>query len=219
MNRLPDRVFHMADVGNWASIEREGLFSAAALVRRAGLTGKAAAPFLDYRDGQRTLPGGETLRDQRPMPPSALERCLDPGLKPAGWYDMVNSMVFFWLDADRLGRHRHACASRAQIVMVIDARALADRHGARAFVTPFNSGNARRAAAPRGLRTFVPVTRWIKQGWVTEAAPGQAPRRPNHPPAELAIEGGVPDVMSMLIDTCRLGAGQAFAAGRYQSET
>ncbi len=212
MNTLPDRVFHMADTANWPSIQRDGLLSTAALVRRAGLVGKAAAPFLGYRDGQRTLPTGESVRDQRPMPPIALERCLDPGMTPAAWYALVNSMVFFWLDEERLGRHRHACATRSQIVLVIDAHALAERHGTRAFVTPFNAGNARRAAATRGKRTFTPLKHWIDQGWTSEAAPGQKPRPPRHPPAELAIRDAVADILSMVVETRRLKPGQAFGA-------
>ena len=210
MNSLPDRVFHMVDIGNWPSIQRDGLLSTKALVRRAGLTGKAAAPFLGYRDAGRTLPTGETIRDQRPMPPGALARCLDPGLAPADWYGLVNAMVFFWLDGERLGRHRHACRTRPQIVMVIDAAALAERHGTRAFVTPFNSGNARRAAAPRGTRTFTPLVRWIEDGWASEAAPGQTPRSRSHRPAELAVRDAVPDILSLVIETRRLAPGEAF---------
>jgi hypothetical protein len=211
MNALPGRVFHMADAGNWASIRRDGLLSTEALVRRARLDAKSAASFLDYRDGSRTLPSGEIVRDQRPMPPTALARCLDSGLKPADWYALVNSMVFFWVDTERLERHRRACAARTQIVMVIDARALAARHGERAFVTPFNTGNARRQPARRGQRTFTPLRHWLEHGWQREAAPGEAPRRSAHKPAELTVRESVPDVLSFVIETRRLAPGEAFA--------
>jgi hypothetical protein len=211
MNTLPDRIFHMADAGNWASIMRDGLLSAEALVRRAGLDTNSAASFLSYRDGSRTLPSGEIVRDQRPMPPGALARCLDPGLKPADWYALVNSMVFFWLDPERLDRHRRACAARPQIVMVIDVRALAARHGERAFVTPFNTGNARRHPARRGRRTFTPLKHWLEHGWLGEAAPGEAPRKPTHRPAEFTVRGSVPDILSFVVETRRLAPGEAFA--------
>lgn len=197
----------MADAENWTSIQRDGLFSTEELVNRAGLKGAARAAFLDYRDSSRTLPDGEIVRDQRPMPPAALARCLDAGLVPADWYALVNSMVFFWIDAERLNRHRHACAIRPQIVLVIDARKLAERHGAKAFVTPFNTGNARRRPARRGRRTFTPLLNWIQQSWASEVAPGEAPRRPTHRPVEFTIRGSVRDVMSMVVETRLLAPG------------
>jgi hypothetical protein len=197
---LPAHAYHLADAGNWPAIRREGLLSTAALIARAELDARAAAPFASYRDGGRQLPCGALIRDQRPMPPSALARCLDAGLAPQDWYDLVNAKVFFWLDDDRLARHMAACARRPQVVMVIDLDRLLARHGARAYLTPFNVGNARRRAAPRGARSFVPLTAWRATRWQGEALPGQAPRAASHPPAELAIEHGVPDIMTYLVE-------------------
>jgi hypothetical protein len=100
--------------------------------------------------------------------------------------------VFFWLDrhGDRLDRHLSACRGRPQVLLTLDLQRLLDRHGDRAFLTPFNTGNARRAAAARGHRTFVPLAVWLESRWETESA-GKRPR--SRSPAELAIEGAVPD--------------------------
>lgn len=147
------------------------------------------------------LPSGALIRDQSPMPPAALARCLDLGLTPQDWYDLVNGKVYFWLDQDRLARHMAACARRPQVLVTIDLAKLAARHGARAFVTPFNVGNARRRPAPRGRRSFVPLAAWLETRWKTEALPGSAARAPSHAPAELAIDGAVADIMDLVLET------------------
>ena len=208
---LPDRAFHLADEGNWPSIQRTGLHSTAALIARARLRGAAAAPFADYRDRGRCLSTGERIRDQRPMPPAALRRCLDAGLSPAGWYRLVNAKVFFWLAVERLNRHLAACAAQPQRVIAVDLRRLVARHGARAFVTPFNVGNARRHAAARGRRTFVPLAAWLESRWAAETAPGGAARARSHRPVELAIEGAVPDIMDLIVAVRPIAPGERYA--------
>jgi hypothetical protein len=198
--QLPARAYHLADAENWPRIQRKGLLSTEALIARDGLMDGAALPFRGYRDAGMRLPGGVLIHDQRPMPPAALARCLDPGLAPDDWYALVNAHVFFWLDADRLARHKRACGKRPQVVMVLDLAGLVARHGARAALTPFNVGNARRQPARRGWRSFVPLAAWQTTAWQREAAPGAKPRSPSHPPAELAIAHAVPDAMDFLIE-------------------
>jgi hypothetical protein len=61
------------------------------LIARAGLSGVGAAPFATWRATGMDLPGGAHIRDQSPMPPAALARCLDAGLAPQDWYDLVNA--------------------------------------------------------------------------------------------------------------------------------
>jgi hypothetical protein len=201
---LPERAYHLAHAENWDSIRRTGLHSAAALIARAGLGASAARRFTAYRDRAMRLPSGEWLRDQCPMPPAALARCLDDGLAPSDWYALVNAKVFFWLDRERLDRHAAACGSAPQIVMEIDLRALVARYRALSVVTPFNVGNARRRPASRGRRTFVPLEAWLATRWLSEAASGGRPRAASHPPAELAVEGAVPDAMGFVVATRRL---------------
>ena len=197
--------FHLADAENWPLIEREGLLSTDALIKRCGLRGKSAEPYRAYRDRGLQLPSGAWIRDQRPMPPAALERCLDPDLDPISWYALLNAKVFFWLSVARLDRHRAACGKRPQVIIVIDMPALLARHGARAYVTPFNVGNARRRAAARGRRTFVPIEAWRATRWLAETPAGHVMRSRSHPPAELAIDDSVPDVMDFVVDAVTNG--------------
>ena len=180
--------------------EHGGLLSTSELIARSGLRGASAAKFRSYRSENMRLPSGAWIRDQRPMPPSALSRCLDAGLDPAAWYALVNAKVFFWLSKARLDRHRSACRGRPQVVLAIDLPALLVRYGACACVTPFNVGNARRRAAARGRRTFVPLASWLATRWEAEAPRGQQIRPPSHPPAELTVDRSVPDLIEFVID-------------------
>ena len=204
---LPNLAFHIADAENWSAIQRIGLHSATALIARDGLSAEEARPFASYRHQSMRLPSGAMIRDQRPMPPSALGRCLDAGLSPQAWYDLVNGKVFFWLQVERLDRHLAACRARPQVVVTIDLRRMLARHGEAAFVTPFNVGNARRQPASRGHRTFVRLDVWLETRWESEALAGRPARARAHPPAEIAIEGSVPDLMEFVVETRPVGAG------------
>lgn len=199
------QVFHLAEAQNWPAIQREGLLSAERLFARAG----APREMRNHRPKSLQLPDGVLVRDQSPMPPAALSRCLDPGLTPEDWYALINSKVFFWCDVDRLNRQRRACG-RAQVVMVLDLPRLLAAHAARASVTPFNTGNARRQPASRGRRSFVPYQQWLSEGWASEAAPSRPPRTRSHRPVELTIADAVPEVMRCVVDTVALAPGESW---------
>ena len=149
VSKLPARhVYHLADAENWPSIQRRGLLSATRLLALSGLGAEEQARIEKaQRPVSLTLPGGAVLRDQAPMPPSALARCL-VDMTPAEWYALINSKVFFWFDIERLNRQRRASGiSPEAVVMTIDAERLLAAHGHRAHLSPFNTGNA--GAGPR----------------------------------------------------------------------
>ncbi|QBD77690.1 hypothetical protein EPA93_17510 [Ktedonosporobacter rubrisoli] len=200
--RLPRFVYHMADALNWPSIERHGLLSTTALLDRAGLAGLERTRLeQQYRQEQMILSNGAIIRDQKPMPPATLERCLQ-GMTPAQWYALLNSKVFFWCNVDRLNRMRLASRQREQVIMIIDTERLLASHGEDATLTPINTGNALRRAAQRGLQTFVPYKSWLQSGWASEAeALGTTPRPIHHRPVELAITHAVPDALDCLVET------------------
>jgi hypothetical protein len=158
------------------------------------------------------LASGIRIRDQSPMPPAVLGKYLQDGLSPEDWYDLLNSKVFFWLDPDRLNRQRRACGAAPQKVLVIDAARMLEKHGGRAAVTAINTGNAMRAAAPRGLSTFVPWERWTSDGWESEKVGRTAIRPATHKPVELTIENAVEDIMDHVIEMIPLDAGQTLGA-------
>jgi hypothetical protein len=159
-----------------------------------------------YRPKGIVLPNGGFVRDQSPMPPAALAACLGQGLAPQDWYDLVNQCVFFWLDVQRVARHRHALRHRPQILLILDAAALVARYSRIAYVTPFNIGNARRTPARRSERSLVPLAEWELHGWKGESdARGQVRSR-RHRPAELVVRGPIPDILSLVTSTKRLPA-------------
>src|SRR5262245_3283985 len=122
--RLPARIYHLVEAANWPSIQRIGLHSAAALFALAGLRNEDRGRLERRQRTEHTvLPSGFHVRDQRPMSPAGLACCL-VGMTPDDWYALINSHVFFWLDPNRLNRQRAACASRPQIVLVVDTVAL-----------------------------------------------------------------------------------------------
>jgi hypothetical protein len=195
-------VYHMTEAPNWTSIQRLGLLSTSRLLDFAGVTGKERYGLeRQQRVHSQCLPNGAVIRDQVPLPPAALLRCLAKGLEPADWYAELNRRVFFWLDPTRLNRQRHACGASPQVVLVIDAQRLLGRHQAEIALTPFNTGNARRRPARRGRETFVSYLEWQASGWSAEAqALGVRQRSPSHMPVELAMCDAVPDVLDFVAD-------------------
>jgi len=201
LERLPAVVYHLTDASNGLSIARDGLHPAAILLMKAGVPEVDANTF---RREAATLQNGATLRDQRPMPPNALSRCLDPPLTPEDWYGLVNRRVFFWLDRDRLSRHWAVGRRSPQIYYTVSTKRLLERYATFAELSPFNSGSALRRAAKRGHRTFVALIDWIQHGWNKEALPGAAPRSSSHKPAELTVRRSIPDFLSLVVDESRV---------------
>jgi len=209
--KLPTHIFHLAEAANWPSIQRHGLLSTSALLDLAGVQGKERAQCERlHRPAHAELPNRVYIRDQKPMPSHGLAQCLI-GMDPPEWYQLINSKVFFWLDLDRLNRQRRACDPRPQVVLVVEAQRLLARHGEKAALSPFNTGNTRRKPAARGWSTFVPYAVWLESRWSSEAAGlGTRPRSDRHRPVELTVDGAVPDIMGMVVRICRLGPGKLF---------
>jgi len=208
-------VYHLAEAENWPSIQRDGLFSTHALLERAGINGSIRdAVEREHRPKRTTLSTGLVIRDQRPMPPASLERCL-VGLTAPQWYELLNSKVFFWLDIERLNRQRRACGSFPQVVLKIPTDKLLERYAAQAAVTPINTGNARRKPALRGAATFVPFRVWTETSWQSETqALGTHPRPRRHPPVELTVADSVPDVMDFVVSIRKLAPGAFYPSVR-----
>jgi hypothetical protein len=203
LRRTIGTVYHLVDARNWASVQEHGLLSASRLMALSG-DGESAA-LRRHRPSAQWLKSGILIRDQRPMPPKQLASCLEDGLQPEDWFELLNSKVFFWVDPARLDRQRLACGASPQIALVIDATRLLARYGGQANVSPINTGNTMRAAAPRNLSTFVPYERWVVDGWAHEAIEGARKRSVSHRPVELTIADAVPDVFDYVVDSVHLG--------------
>jgi hypothetical protein len=191
--RKLDCLFHLADAGNVPSILKHGLRSTELLLDLTGMAETERAVFLRrQRRGSLRLAEGVTIRDQSPMPPSALAQALDNGLEPGDWYALLNSYVFLWPDWKRMDRQKRACGDRAQVILTFDAASLFDHFGTQAFLSPINTGNARRKPARRGRDTLVPYATWLQDGWPT--------RQRSHPPAEVLFGCVLPAQAPYLID-------------------
>ena len=195
------RVYHLADERNLASIKKLGLMSTSGLLDCTGVSGPERERIeKEQRRAGAVLPGGIVIRDQTPMPPAALARCIVDGTSPADWYALLNSYVFFWIDPERLARQARACAPAPQHILEIDAARMLARHAPRAFVTAFNTGNAMRLAARRGRASFVPYEKWLSSGWAHESTELGLPMRAlSHRPVELAIAGAAAEIMDYVI--------------------
>ncbi|SCB50243.1 hypothetical protein GA0061103_0788 [Rhizobium multihospitium] len=188
-----EKVFHLAEASNLPSILEHGLMSTKRLLGLARIPeADHAGRLRSHRPESEHLSSSVLIRDQKPMPPSALEQALEDGLTPGDWYALLNDFVFFWLDEGRMERQRLACGDRPQVLLTFDAPALLERFGTDAFVSPINSGNARRKPARRGLSTLMPYDTWLANGWPSGTR--------YRPPAELLFRGTIPVQPPYLIE-------------------
>ena len=202
-----EHIYHLTEVTNWPFIEQYGLLSTRSLLDLFDY-GQWVCIEQCHRPERVVLPNGVVIRDQKPMPPDALKRCL-VGMTPAQWYTLLNSKIFFWLDIKRLNRIRRVYRQLPQLVLVIEAKKLLKHHAERTTLTPINTGNARRQPARRGRQTFVPYNTWLESRWVSEAeALGTRPRSSSHKPVELTVADAVPNVMDFVFDVRWLREGE-----------
>ncbi len=176
VTRYP-RLFHMAEYGSWPSIQQHGLLSTSALLdlfevaehRRSKIETEWRPEIVSIQHSQY---GIAKIRDQAPMPPHTLAPQLD-GMTPGEWYELLNGKCFFWLSEDRLQRLLKAAAYRLRThdVLVIDTRAMIERHMTDITLTSFNSGvSSFGPKIRRGSETFKGFRNFRKMLEVVELA-------------------------------------------------
>ena len=85
-------LYHLAEADNLDSILKRGLMSTKRLVGMVNLPERERKTLLrKHRPECVRLAQGVLIRDQRPMPPTALSRALDEDLQPSDWYDTHSS--------------------------------------------------------------------------------------------------------------------------------
>jgi hypothetical protein len=182
------RLYHMAQDGSWPSISAHGLLSTSALLDLYGVHGEERATESAWRPGSVTLShpslGPAVIRDQRPLRPALLARCLTEGMTPAQWYGLLNARVFFWVSEDNLRVLRNAVAYRdaPQSILVVDTARLTERYLDEIQLSSINSGSILRGGAARGPRTFRSVEEHDSLRVV-----------------ELAVLGAVPDITDVVL--------------------
>jgi hypothetical protein len=193
------RLYHMAESGSWPSIRRHGLLSTSSLLSLFEVRGGARAK-IESAHRPVSVPirhsehGVAVVRDQIPMRDADLAKCLRDGITPRDWYELLNSMVFFWLSEERLETLLGARAYRdkSHTVLILDTRALVRDCAPRVMLSPMNSGATRPVAHPRGRETFLPLAKY----------PFKARRKRSRANAvvELAVTGGILDVERCVIE-------------------
>lgn len=183
-------LYHMCECDSWTSIQRHGLLSVTALLDLCGYEGIDREPFEaqwrpDKMDIYHPKYGRLVLRDQKPMPPDALGRCLTQGMNTSDWYRLLNGKTFFWVNIERLKRMLTANAyiNQPQWVITVRTSDLLNHYADTVTLTPFNTGFAY-DNRPRGIGTFKTVGEWLQ---TREAV-------------ELAIDYGVPDITKFAMD-------------------
>jgi hypothetical protein len=196
------RLYHMAEGDSWPSIQRHGLLGTEALLDLFELTAEERRPILT---GQRTTDvavahpkhGRAVVRDQKPLNRAKLEGCLD-GCSFDQWLGLLNSRVFFWLTLERLQTlmcAREYCAE-THVVLTLDTLRLATDFRETITLAPMNTGNTRPFAHRRGLSTFSRMSEYPFE---------ERLRRPlYYTVVELAVEVGVQNVMSYLIEAAEV---------------
>ena len=189
------KLYHMAEDGSWPNIQKHGLLSTSALLTLYGYTGIDRERFESEWRPERmpiSCDGLEDawLRDQIPMPPEYLEKCLVGGMTPKEWYRLINSKIFFWTTWKSLEIFLAAkeYKNNPQLVITANTRLLLERYASRVTLSSINSGstyyNPDKYTRPmlRGLHTFKKIHDYSVD-YIRE----------------LVVEEGVPDITDITI--------------------
>lgn len=192
-------VYHMAESGTWPSIQRHGLLSTLALLDLFEIKGGERKLILEKRRPEKVairhpVHGIAVIRDQKPMSEGALRKCLEDGLTPEQWCNMLNRRVFFWPTEERLTTLLGARAYRDEkhCVLTINTAALLLGHAARVTLSPINSGSTVYTPQQRGLKTFLPIASY----------PFQERRRTRSVKAaiaEIVVDYSVPNIAGCVV--------------------
>ena len=193
------QLYHMAELGSWPSIESHGLLSTSALLdlfevdkeERLSITRRRRPNKIPIRHSEL---GSATVRDNKPIIDSVLERCLT-GIDKQGWYELLNAHVFFWLTRPRLESFLCARSYRHErhTVITVSTSRLLERQRDAVQLSPINSGATYPANTPsRGPETFATI-----QNYDLERYSG---RSKNERIRELAVVHSVPDISQIVID-------------------
>lgn len=207
ISRLFPRLYHMAQLGSWPSIQRHGLLSTRGLLDLFEVGG-TERERIESRHRPDSIPirhpihGSAVVRDQKPMSDDGLRRALLDGLTPEQWYRDLNSRVFFWLTEDRLNTLLNAKAYRGKrhTVLTVDTMLVLGTHADRASLSPINSGCTKPFPHPRGSATFLRLPQYPFGQW--------RKKRPlNDSIVELAVDYGIPDLRDFVVDVKESGGG------------
>jgi hypothetical protein len=154
------RLYHMAEWDAWPSIRQHGLLSTTALLDLFGIGGEDRRRIEScHRPKKITISspnyGKAVIRDQKPMRPATLNRCLSD-MSESGWYELLNRRVFLWLHENRLNTLLSARAYRNErhCVLTFPTGPLLKAYGDTISLSALNTGSTLYNPPVRGSRTF-----------------------------------------------------------------
>lgn len=191
-------VYHMATLGSWPSIQRRGLLSTSALLDLFEIGGDERQRIEGTRRPQsltitHATHGSATIRDQKPLHDSMLQRCLQGKMTVEQWHRLLNGRVFFWVDEKRLNVLRQARAYRdeRQTVIFADTRTLVERYGPRIRLAHINTGATRSVFHYRDSDTFRTIEDFSRPKVV-----------------ELTVDYSVPDLADFVVSVENIGGAE-----------
>lgn len=200
-SRYP-RLYHMANGTSWEGLQRHGLLSTVALLDLFEVPQERRDAILLKQRTQieiieHPVYGRAVIRDQKPLSRAKLEGCLKD-CSFGEWLKLLNTRVFFWLTETRLRTlmcAREYCAEK-HVVLILDTLRLANAYEDAITLAPLNTGSTQPYAHPRGLSTFSRMQDYPYQK--------RLHRGLNYTVVELAVQGGIPDVLDYAISVCEM---------------
>ena len=193
------KLYHMAEEGSWSSIRKIGLLSTTELLKKCNVGDRERASIESkWREDGLRIPCGEHgsvyIRDQIPMEPGELRKCLN-GMSPDEWYQFINGKVFFWTTMQDLQKFLSAThyRNKPHVVITVDTKAIVNLFFSSVSLSPINSGSTfydpNKYAGPRtrNRNTFEKILDY-RFDWIKE----------------LAIDGGIPDIISVALRVDRV---------------
>jgi hypothetical protein len=202
------KLFHMAEAGTYQSIINHGLLSTSALLDLFDISGETRSQIESCHRPEcitveHDILGTAVIRDQKPMSDGGLIRCLQDGLGPRDWYELLNGKVFFWATFARLLKLINAKAYRnkAHLVLEIDTSSLLENHENQITLSPYNSGSTKPNPFPRGRNIFLPISKYPFDYWRSKRGRSDAV-------VEVVVDYSVPDVRDFIISAYHMKGDQ-----------
>ena len=195
-------LYHIAWAGSWPSIEENGLLSTKELLRLYGKSeGEIKALTRNRRDHwvEINCPGRNqaVIRDQKPMTDNGLASALPDNVNPCQWYDLINSMVFFWPTKERLKTMICAKAYKGieHDVLIVDTKRLVQLVEPSIRLSHINSGSTYRSY-PRDMTLFKSIENYpFEERWQKQRRKGAI--------AEVCVKDGVKQIREAVIKVKR----------------
>jgi hypothetical protein len=187
----------MASYGSWPSIEKHGLLSTSELLELFQYPAEQRTELLTTQR-EKSVPikhpvhGEALLRDQKPLSPENLARCLTD-CDDKTWYRLLNERVFFWLDRQRLMTLMSAreYEGKKHTVLKIDTAPLVRKYLHAIEIAHMNTGNTLPFPHKRGCSTFRSLDNYDYE---------HRRKLPNYSAVvELTVLKGVPDLREYVI--------------------